>query len=333
MHDQAIGAFWAFWREQRPAIEAAIPAHRLEEWVEPIAARASAIHPDLDWEFGPGLRARHYFCLSGKGNPDLRVLTERWRLAGPGDDATFEFHAARPCVGYDPEVLLEFEGTAFPLSGFRVAVEEDEGRERLHLRVHHPAFAQVHDPVRGYASYVALDTVLGEDEAERWLGGVDLEEALPPGALDLGGLRERVADLRRRATGERFAVLRGTLPSGAPTFATVNRAIKRLDHLLLDTHWQAVIQLADPTDDGLATSEEAEELNQLEDDLLARLGRDAVYIGRETQEGTRVLHLHAAAAGPAGPRLEAWAGLLLAAGRQVELRASLDPGWAVLHRW
>jgi hypothetical protein len=333
MHDQAIRAFWELWREQRRAIEAAIPAGTLQEWVEPIASRVSAIHPDLDWEFGAGLRASHYFCLSGKGNPELRVLAERWRQAGPGDDAVFEFHAARPGSGYDPEARLDFEGTTFPLSGFRVGVEEDEGRERLHVRVHHPAFALVHDPVRGLATYVALDGVLGEDETERWLGGVDLEEAPDPGAIDLGALVERVADLRRRATGERFAVLRGTLPSGAVTFATVNRAIKRVDHLLLDTHWQAVIPLLDPTEDGLTTAEEAEELNQLEGDLLSRLGHDAVYVGRETQEGTRVLHLHAAATGPAGARLEAWAAPLQAAGREVELRAALDPDWAVLRRW
>jgi hypothetical protein len=333
VHDQAIRAFWQLWREQRHAIEAAIPAGTLREWVDAIASHVSAIHPDLDWEFGAGLRATHYLCLSGKGNPELRLLAERWRLAGPGDDAIFEFHAARPGDGYRPEAQLDFEGTAFPLSGFRVGIEEDGERERLHVQVFHPAFSLVHEPVRGLATYVALDSVLGEDETERWLGGVDLEDVPAPGAVDLGGLLEQVADLRRRATGERFVVLRRTLPSGAATFATVNRAIKRVDHLLLDTHWQAVIPLLDPTEEGLTTSEEAEELDQLEDDLLSRLGRDAVYIGRETQEGTRVLHLHATATGPAGARLEAWAAPLQAAGREVELRAALDPDWAALRRW
>lgn len=151
--------------------------------------------------------------------------------------------------------------------------------------------------------------------------------------MDLGGLAERVADLRRRATGERFAILEGKLPSGAPTIATVNLALKRVDHLLLDTHYSVVVRLQEPTPAGLTTSQEGAELNAREDELLAQLGRDAVYIGHETREGTRVLHFHAAAGGPAGALLEVWAGQLSAQGREVELEARHDPGWDVLKRF
>lgn len=333
MSEHAIRAFWEFWRASGASLARAIEDRSLDAWTERISARIDAIHPRLDWEFGKGLRAEHYFCISAAADPELRVIAERWRAAGPRDGPVFEFHAARPGGGYDPAWELAFDEVRFGLGAFRIAVEEDGSAERLHLRVHHPAFEAADEELRAKATYIALDSVLGEDDTERWLGAVERVEAVQGEAVDLGGLAERVSELRRRATGECFSLLEGTLPSGARSVAVINRAIKRLDHLLLDTHVEVVSPLQEPTPAGLNTADEGAELNELEDELLQQLGHDVVFVGHETREGTRIVHLHAAGAGPAGHRLEEWARETRAGGREVALRGAHDPAWEVLRRW
>src|SRR5437762_1556210 len=92
----AIGEFWAWWAAARPRVEEAIATGAWGELTPEVAERVRAIEPRLDWEFGPGVSgARHALCLSGRGDPDLRRITESWVRAGPPPDATWEFHPAR----------------------------------------------------------------------------------------------------------------------------------------------------------------------------------------------------------------------------------------------
>ncbi|MEQ1569227.1 MAG: DUF695 domain-containing protein, partial [Myxococcota bacterium] len=299
--DHAISEFWSFWATSAPQLRAAIEAGTLLDWVELIQARVEAIHEGLDWEFGPGATAEHYFCVSAKGDPDVRVVAERWLAAAPPADATFEFYPARPGSG-PTEAILDLGPHRFALADFRYAVSVDGPRERIAARVYHPGFGAAPENTAVMATFLGLDGILGEDEVERWLGGVETVNELPADAVDEVGLVEAVSRLRATATGEQFTVMRGQLPDGRPVFVTANLALKRIDHLRMDTHYQVTLPLRSPDAAGLIGPDEAEALNQHEDALLKALGTDAVYLGRETGAGARVVHLH----GPAGlePRLE-----------------------------
>jgi hypothetical protein len=147
----------------------------------------------------------------------------------------------------------------------------------------------------------------------------------------LDALRDAVDQLKKTATGERFAILKGKAADGQPMVATINLALKRVDHLLMDEHLTVTFPLSDPTPQGLTTPEEAEVLNKLEDELLAALGHNAVYIGRETGQRQRVLHFHVATAGPAEERTRNWA--KQPRERRAVIRAEYDPRWQVLRRW
>lgn len=324
----AIERFWRFWTENRTAIERALDERTLGEWVEPIGEQVSAIDPELDWEFGAGLSAQHYFCLSGKGDPDKRLIAERWRAAGPEADAVFEFHAARPGGGFRPGTTIEFGLHAVAGEDLRFALETDTARRRVHLTVWHPEFASMPDDLPLTATYIWLDTVLGEDDVERYIGAVELAESEPDAAMSFPALVDAVHELSTSV--ETFALLRGQLDDGAPIFVTANLGIKRVDHLLMDLHVAIELVLQEPTEQGLTTSEEADRLNESEDALLEALGPDAVYIGRETARGARTLHLHAANGGPAMKRIDAWAA---SQPWTVDVRAALDPRWDVLGRW
>lgn len=328
--EQPIDAFWRFWAESCEAIEKSIGDGSLAKWVEAISRAVTAIDPDLDWEFGAGKHAAHYFCLSAKGDPIKRITTERWRARGPGDGAVFEFHAARPGDARDVALPVVVDEHTFLGSDFRIHVDVDESRARAHLQLWHPTFASASEQLRTIATFITLDSVLGEDDVERWIGAVELVSGPPEGGVDLAALVQLVDRLRATSAEPCFVVLEGTLPTGAPAFVTANHRIKRADHLLMDVHVEVELTLREPTIEGLTTSGEAERLGASEDALLVALGHDAVWIARETLEGRRVIHFHVAQVGPAIARIGAWAEHLE---WPHEIRAELDPTWEILHRW
>ena len=331
MSTQAIDDFWRWWATASEAFAEAFVSGRPmgEELIQAMSAHVEAIDASLDWEFGAGARAKHHLCLSAKGDPVTRVVAERWVKRGPAPDATWEYHAARQAARGD--MSLEIGGAKVELAEMVFAIEVDEAVERIHVRGHHPAFATIEDEaLRGQILFIALDRLLGEDGVERWVGGIDASVEALPGALPYRDLKKRVDALAARATGDRWAVLSGER-QGKPIFITVNRALKRVDHLLLDMHAMVDVPLLAPTPAGLTTREEAEALDDAEDELCATLGEHGVLVGRETCEGRRTIHLHVAEGGPSRGLIERWAARY--PDRTVSVETAMDPRWEVLGRW
>jgi hypothetical protein len=328
----AIDAFWQWWATANQAFAQAFSTHGPldQALLSEMSQRVEAIDPALDWEFGPGSASEHHLCLSAKGDPVLRVLAERWVKRGPPPDKTWEYYASRQ-ASPARALTLEIAGAALALDDLAFDVDEDDSRERLHLRGHHPVFAKVDDEsLRLRILFIGLDNLLGEDGVERWIGGVDAAVEPLAAPVPYKDLLARVERLAQRATGSRWAILKGE-HDGMPIFVSTNRALKRVDHLLLDMHVTIDVPLLAPTPEGLTTRDEADTLNRIEDELCAALGEHAALIGRETGRGRRTIHLHVAEGGPARAVIDRWAARH--PDRPVEVQTRMDPRWEVLDRW
>jgi hypothetical protein len=212
-----------------------------------------------------------------------------------------------------------------------VQFETELRRELVHVVLHHPAFAMATEEQRNRAALLTLDNLLGEDGVEKWIGSIETSVPPLPGGKPLEELAAAIDALAGAATGERFAILEGRTAGGRPAVSTVNLALKRVDHLLMDLHLAVTVPLREPTSRGLTTNEEAASLNALEDELFEALGADAVYIGRETGDGARVMHFHVATVGPAEERVRERMGRH--PNRGIRLRVEADPAWKILRRW
>jgi hypothetical protein len=332
MIDAGIEAFWSWWPEAQARIGAAIEQRKFEEpLIAEVTAKVQAIHPKLTWELGPGGTAQHAFSLSSNGDPELRRLAERWLRAAPLANAVWEFHPARRGAPALSDARLQIAEHTVPLGEMRFTVALDRNHERMAVTSFHPAFVAMPDEMRGMTTFITLDRLLGEDTVQRWLGGirtsvVPLEDGAP-----FGVLTEAVGLLSREATGERFTTLRGQAPDGRPVFATINLALKWIDHRACDTHGAVDVALLDTDADGMPSDDEAEALNDIEDELEDLITGEAVYFGRETVHGRRALHWFVAPDHPVRPALEAWAASN--AGRDVRLTWSPDPRWATADRF
>jgi hypothetical protein len=332
MTEAGIEAFWAWWPEAGPRIGAAIEARQLSEALAAeITGKVQAVHPKLTWEVGTGGGAKHAFCLSSGGDPELRRLTDRWVRAAPAPDASWEFHPARQGAPGLAEAQLQIGEHTVALGEMRFTVTIDPHREVMNVSSFHPAFAAMPEEMRGMTTFIALDRILGEDTVQRWLGGIRISVERLEDSAPLATLIEAIELLSRDATGERYTTLEGQAPDGRPIFATVNLALKRIDHLACDTHVAVDVALVDPTPDGMPNDDEAEALNDIEDELEEMITGDAVYFGRETVAGRRTLHWFVTPDHPSRSAVEAW--VARHAERDARLIWSPDPRWTMAARF
>ena len=136
----AIQSFWSCWGTARPRIRAAIAGGPRPDLVEEITRHVKAVDPRLAWELGEGQRAEHALCVTAEGDPELRVVTDRWVRAGPAADATWEYHPARPASISALEATMEIAGRQLVPAQARllvqavvVAREVRPDRRSLHL--------------------------------------------------------------------------------------------------------------------------------------------------------------------------------------------------------
>ena len=302
-----IAAFWAWWPAARERICAALENHRFgEELIEEIGERVQAVQGGLDWEVGPGDRAPYFFCLSAAGDPVSRRITERWLKAAPAPDQTWEYLAARPPKKLLPKAIMKVGEVPVGLDDFVASFEVDENREFVNVRCFNPVFPRMDEEQRGRATFLMLDGMLGEDGVERWIGGIKAAAAVPAGARPIAELRAAIDALAKTATGERGVILKGQNAEGQLLFASLNSALKRIDHLDCDIHAAIDLALLTPSEQGLTTNEEAQQLNAIEDELTPLLP-GAVYFGRETCAGRRVIHYFAPGDSLSRARLDKWA--------------------------
>ncbi len=330
MDPDAIGEFWTWWPTGKARIEAAIAdGNYTDELIAEIGTRVNAIDEDLDWELSAGDRANHAFCLSAGGDPEKRLVTEVWKTRAPAADATWEFHPARKRGDLDNKLGIGDHELAF--STVLVAFELDESRERADVTIYHPVFPDAAEELAQRIALLALDTALGEDGVERWVGSIEIATEEPEGAKPIAEMVAAIDAMAAAATGEQFAILRGEDGEGAPLFVTLNLALKRIDHLMCTVHVAIDVKILAPDENGLTTDTEAETLDAIEDELGEALGSSIVYYGRETRRGQRVLHYFAPEDSGAQGAIDRWG----AAHPEREVSASLtrDPTWEVMRRF
>lgn len=320
----AIRTFWEWWGSARTRIENAIEVERAfsDELVKEISDRVDAIG-NLDWELAPGRKAKHAFCLSPKGDPAMRLVSERWKHQGPAADETWEYFPSRqPQEG----TQLEIADVKLVRDDIWVAFTVDTSRERIDGTYWHPNFSRLPEQVQLTALFLLLDGALGEDGVERWLGNIELAPEKTDAARPFADFEAAITELASTATGEQFAVLRGTTADGQPIFVSCNQALKRIDHVLDIMHVAITLEIQD-----LPSNDDAKVLNQIEEQLVTMLGGRAIYFGRETIPGKRTIHWYAPEDSGAASIIERWAAQHAAWNPQVEWIR--DPTWELVKRY
>jgi hypothetical protein len=330
--DDPIDAFWTWWQDA--SVELARAYDRGEgpsdELIEIISERVNAMDEGLAWETGPGTTSDHHFALSPEGDAELRVLTQRWLSRAPPPSKSWEYYPARQAGGADPRCQLCIEGREFEYGDFRVAAERDDTRAVVNVVVYHPHYENMGEEERLQPTFLFLDGLLGEDDVASWVGTIDAADEEPSSADSASALAEMVRALREDWNDETVSLLEGK-HNDAPLIAAMRLGLKRLHHLLHDHHLELILMLTEPSDTGLPSGEELEELEELEGGLVEALGHRAIWIGHETYEGKRVIHFHGDSSAALQDEVTEYC--RVHGHWEAELSVTHDPSWSILKRY
>lgn len=294
--------FWSWWATGADRLAAAIDAGTGgREMVGEITAAVHTIHPQMAWELAPGRQAKHAFCITPEGRADLRPIALTWLASAPPATATWEFHASRqpsPKLG-----RLEIAGALVDFAEVRAITSWDATRRKLDVRLWNSAFARLPREGRLQVAFLFLDSLLGEDDVERWIGQIDLLEA-PTDGQTPAELRAEVDRHRSEpATQDSWVVGQIDGPEG-PTIVTANAGLKRIDYPFAGIHVTVSVSIPGG---GMPSSSEAERMNAEEDALVARFAAIGAYAGRTTRPGVRTMHFVAATVDDVKGVIDPWA--------------------------
>lgn len=324
----AITAFWTWWGERGAGeTAAAIQQGEPERTVDAMSRHVQAIDKGLAWELNAGSVGRHVLVVSSEGNPQLRPVARRWRLAAPPADDVWEYSDTR-LPARDPA------GTQFTIGDVRLdlaaaTVFAMVNGATVDVSVHHPAFASIPEQARTLATFLMLDTVLGEAAVETWIGTVEPSTIAALDPVPLTGLRTVVRELTQRFTDGAgrpvWMALEGQAQDGSKVVAGVQVPLRAATAPHLDTYAGMVIPFTDSTPDGLPTEDCLRALADLQRHLAERLGDSGRVVAHETSRGFRILHTYLDGTTPAAEQLRVAVG-----GWQqgsVQLSVAPDPGW------
>lgn len=302
-----IDDFWAWWPGNRDRIAAAIAASSFDDrLIQDITRAVRTIHPAMAWELGPGRTAQHAFCVSPEGKAEIRQAALRWLATAPPVDATWEYYASKQAARSMSG--LKIGAVQFDLVEMRAIASWDPVRQRVDVKLWHPAFARVAEAVRIQVGFLFLDNLLGEDDVERWVGQLDLLDE-PTGGRTPDELKSEIERRSAEAAGDDHWVLSTrTRQDGVVEIIVADAALKRIDHPFADRH--AVVRILPGDDRWLPNAAEAAILDSEEDDLVGRLEGIAVFAGRTTSPGQRAMHFVAEDTDRMRPAIDAWAAAL-----------------------
>ena len=333
--DPNVGT-WGFWRWWT-----AEGADQMAAWLdspgqeagsaitERLTRRVAGVDPRLTWSLAPGVNAKHRLIVSANGNPELLFIARRWLRRAPDASRLWEYADQRPAVA-------QLVGHTIDVDGIEVSLDDITATwarrgDWLDVRLHHPLFAGHLDEINARIAAHVLDAVVGERDADLWVGRVTHPRDGQPAAAPVEGIRAAVRDLRTELTdhvGKPIWTTFSGMSNGRPVTAA---ALVKLTPALapqLDFHVNVVVPFVDLNTVGEPSEMALRQLNALVAALEDRLGRSTLLVAHETARGHRTLHFYVDSMTSAGEQIKA----AFVEWRQGKVKsdATADPHWSIV---
>src|SRR6266404_3063378 len=174
-----MDAWWEAFRGKADDLDALF--HGRKEWNLPawMNRHLQAIDERLMWEFGPNhAKGGHQLVITPESHKELRPLVQTLLERAP-KIAGWSFSPYRVAEETDiaRQIVEARTGTALPE---RFSVRASAGEmNRIDLVVESPAFPKSGKQQALHQSFVAVETMLGEETLDKWIGTIDVERSRP----------------------------------------------------------------------------------------------------------------------------------------------------------
>jgi hypothetical protein len=186
-----IDAWWTAFERTRPQLDAFFaggPRWDLAAWM---SEHLQVIDARIMWEFGPGIPVGHRLVITPEVDRELRPLVEVLLARAPKIDG-WQFHGHRLAEDFELAMLTTKGRTGVDARAFDFTAELGEaGLVDVHVAPPRGLFRNAEDDQ--HAAFVAVESLLGEEVVEAWIGTIDIERRKE--RAHLSELRARVEAL------------------------------------------------------------------------------------------------------------------------------------------
>lgn len=200
---ESIAQFWAWFSSKKDVIESMIKRSDASGLSQLLSPRLDRVMPGLAWEVGPGKIRPYMLTISSEGNHAQRRHVETIIRKAP-DIGDWEFYSSRQPRNIQSEIELVSDGIRLSTDTWRFEASEDPARRRLDITVIDERLARLKDKLALKAIFVFLDSALGEDNVEAWIGGIQVRRK-PAGCEPAYTIREFVTQVRSFAERCRYS--------------------------------------------------------------------------------------------------------------------------------
>jgi len=174
--DEAISAFWRWFSNHHRDVEAALDRNNTAGLTQQMNAQIDKLSSEIAWEIGPGLVKPYMLVFPTAGGEESKVAVGRIMERAPRIEG-WEFHASRPTRPYPPEIQLPEQGLTIQTLDWHFVLKATPNADRFDLQILDDKLASLDERTALTAVFILLDSVLGEDMVERWIGDIKVGKA------------------------------------------------------------------------------------------------------------------------------------------------------------
>jgi hypothetical protein len=180
---RSIANFWRWFEQNSSRLERMLDTNDASALSGKLGSQIKRLHSDLSWEVGPGKTKEYSLTISSAGNRELRPDTAHIVELAP-ISPNWEFYPARQPRDIPPTVELVSKKLTFSTSKWRFFGRKQEGDRRVDLFIVSSELSAVPENDALSAAFIFLDSALGEDLVEDWIGDIRVLER-PDGQVSL----------------------------------------------------------------------------------------------------------------------------------------------------
>jgi hypothetical protein len=184
-----IDAWWRTFEAMAPEIARIFRRESnldLPRWMD---EHLGAIHPEIMWEYGPGLRGGHRLVMTPEAQRHLRPLVNVILQRAPAIPG-WEFYPHRLGESLEQASATVQGRVGQPLDPFRACVVPSDGG--VNVTFWSPALDDIGEKQAHAVAFVALESLLGEDCLERFVDEIDVADRPAGPDVALADLRGHV---------------------------------------------------------------------------------------------------------------------------------------------
>src|SRR5258708_20412921 len=166
-------SFWAWFRRHSKQIEKLIDDSDAVNLSHLMSPRIDELIPGLAWEVGPGKSRPYLLTLSPEGDDAKRRQIDSILSLAP-QDLKWEFHSSRQARNIQKEIELVTDGIKVTTTDWLFTANENIDAKKIDILAINKNLAHIKPKEALKAVFIFLDSALGEDAVEEWVGNIGI---------------------------------------------------------------------------------------------------------------------------------------------------------------